>query len=240
MESFPAEAVKNNVLGTENVIRSCRDTGVQRLVMISTDKAVMPAGVMGATKRIAEYLMIDGADRSQGPRLVTVRFGNVLGSRGSVVPLFMRQIRAGGPVTVSHPEATRFFMTLKEACMLVVQASVMGKGGEVFILRMGSPIKVIEIAKDLIALHGLRAETDVAIAYVGLRPGEKLREDLFVEGENAEDSAHDFILVSRPRLPDGWDRERVLARLGELARAGDGAAIRKYLASVIPDAALPS
>jgi FlaA1/EpsC-like NDP-sugar epimerase len=240
MESYPEEAVKNNVFGTDNVIRCCRDAAVQRLVMISTDKAVMPAGVMGATKRIAEYLMIDGASQSKGTRFVTVRFGNVLGSRGSVVPLFIRQIRAGGPVTVSHPEASRFFMTLKEACMLVVQASVMGKGGEIFILRMGSPIKVIEIAKDLIALHGLRADTDVAVTYVGLRPGEKLQEDLVVDGERVEDSAHDFIRVSHPTLPPGWDRERVLARLRELARAGDGAAIRKYLASVIPDAELPS
>lgn len=238
MESYPEEAVKNNVLGTENVIRSCGETNVQRLVMISTDKAVMPAGVMGATKRLAEYLMIDGALHGKDTRFVTVRFGNVLGSRGSVVPLFMRQIRAGGPVTVSHPEASRFFMTLKEACMLVVQASVMGKGGEIFILRMGSPIKVMEIAKDLIALHGLRAEVDIAIRYVGLRDGEKLREDLFVDGERIEDSAHDFILVSRPTLPASWDRKHVLARLEELSRLGDGAAIRKFLASVIPDADL--
>lgn len=238
MEAHPEEAVKNNVFGTANIIDACRSTGVERLVMLSTDKAVNPRGVMGATKRIAEYLMLDGAKDSDGLRLISVRFGNVLGSRGSVVPLFMRQIRAGGPVTVSDAQATRFFMTQKEACMLVVQASIMGKGGEVFVLKMGDPIRIVEMAKDLIALHGLRPDVDVPIKFLGLREGEKLHESLVVEGESVEQSAHNFILTARPTLPEGWQREAVLRKFKELTSAGDGAGIRRYLSSIIPDAQL--
>ena len=156
------------------------------------------------------------------------------------MPLFVRQMGAGGPVTVSDPRVSRFFMTLKEACMLVVQASMMGKGGEIFILQMGSPIKIMEIAKDLIALHGLRPEEDIAIKRTGLRPGEKLHENLVADGELIEDSAHNYILTARPGLPDGWDQQQVLGRLGELAERGDGAEIRSFLDSVIPDAKLSS
>lgn len=238
MEAYPEEAVKNNIFGTANVIDACTATGVERLVMLSTDKAVHPGGVMGATKRVAEYMMIDAAGRKEGPRCISVRFGNVLGSRGSVVPLFIRQIRAGGPVTVSDPEASRFFMTQKEACMLVVQASIMGRGGEVFVLKMGSPIRIVEIAKDLIALHGLRADVDVPIRFQGLRGGEKLHEDLIVEGEAVEASAHSHILTARPRLPDGWQSGTVLERLKALVGDGDVGALRAYLASIIPDAGL--
>jgi FlaA1/EpsC-like NDP-sugar epimerase len=154
MEAFPEEAVKNNVFGTRNVIDAARDAKVGRMVMLSTDKAVNPSGVMGATKRLAEYLMMAASGNGDEPRYITVRFGNVLASRGSVVPLFVRQIRGGGPVTVSDKAASRFFMSLKEACMLVVQASLMGRGSEIFILRMGEPIKIVELARDLIALHG--------------------------------------------------------------------------------------
>jgi FlaA1/EpsC-like NDP-sugar epimerase len=238
MEAHPEEAVKNNVFGTANIIDACRSTGVERLVMLSTDKAVNPRGVMGATKRIAEYLMLDGAKHGDGLRLISVRFGNVLGSRGSVVPLFIRQIRAGGPVTVSDAQATRFFMTQKEACMLVVQASIMGKGGEVFVLKMGDPIRIVEMAKDLIALHGLRPDVDVPIRFLGLREGEKLHESLVVEGESVEQSAHDFILTARPTLPGDWQREAVLRKFKELTSAGDGVGIRRYLSSIIPDAQL--
>lgn len=240
METHPEEAVKNNIFGTANVIDTCTSKGVGRLVMISTDKAVKPRGIMGATKRIAEYLMIDGSRRADEPRLISVRFGNVLGSRGSVIPLFMRQIQAGGPVTISDARASRFFMTLKEACMLVVQASIMGQGGEIFILRMGSPIKIVEIAKDLIALHGLRPETDIAIQYTGLRDGEKVHEDLVVDGEPIDDSPHDFIRVARPNLPRDWDRSAMLDRLRELTRRGDDVALRAYLGSIIADANLGS
>ncbi len=238
MEAFPAEAVTNNVFGTVHLIRASREAGVGRLVMISTDKAVKPEGVMGATKRLAEFLMTDFAGEAGPPRLLTVRFGNVLGSRGSVVPLFMSQIRSGGPVTVSHADATRFFMSLKEACLLVVQASLMGKGGEIFVLRMGTPVNIMDMAKDLIALHGLRPSVDIDIRIVGLRPGEKLHEDLVVEGEEVSGSAHERILTTRPKLPAGWEREGVLAALATLVDDCDAEGIRRYLGEIIPDARL--
>jgi FlaA1/EpsC-like NDP-sugar epimerase len=193
---------------------------------------------MGASKRFAEYLMMAHNRYDGGPRFITVRFGNVLASRGSVVPLFIRQIREGGPVTVSHEDATRFFMSIKEACLLVVQASLIGEGGEVFILQMGEPIRIVEIAKDLIALHGLRLGVDIDIEIVGLRPGEKLHEDLVVAGEQAEASPHDYILCSRGTLPDGLDIEETLAELGRIAGDGDDSGVRACLARVIPDAEL--
>ncbi len=237
MEFFPSEAVKNNIFGTANVIKASEDAGAERLVMLSTDKAARPRGVMGATKRMAEYLVCM-ASQAGGLKAVAVRFGNVLGSRGSVVPLFMRQIRNKQPVTISHPDATRFFMTLREACMLVVQASIMGEGGEIFILRMGQPIKITEIAKDIITLHGLRPEVDVPLKVVGLRPGEKLHEDLVAEGEKLEKSQHEYIYVSRPVVPEA---ERLLEAIDDLERLmeiGDEAGIKKVLNRVIPDADL--
>jgi len=239
MEAFPVEAVKNNIFGTLNVIEASRAAGVERVVMLSTDKAVNPRGVMGASKRFAEYLMMSrtGSDGA-GPRLITVRFGNVLASRGSVVPLFIQQIGEGGPVTVSHPDATRFFMSLKEACMLVVQASLMGEGGEVFILQMGKPIRIVEIAKDLIALHGYRPDVDVAVDIVGLRPGEKLHEDLVAPGEVAVDSDNEFILCSRGKVPPGLDVDETLSELERLTAEGDADGVRRCLGRSIPDAKL--
>ncbi len=236
MEAFPEEAVINNIFGTANIIEVCLRTGVERLVMLSTDKAVGPRGVMGATKRFAEFLMMDGSRNSKKTRFMTVRFGNVLGSRGSVVPLFISQIKSGGPVTVSDAEASRFFMTLKEACMLVVQAAIMGRGGEIFILRMGEPIKIIELAKDLIALHGLRPEIDVPIKLIGLRPGEKLHEALVVDGEQVADSQHSHILATRAVVPDGLDIGHTLQRLQELVAGGNGEGIKALLNDIIPDA----
>ncbi|HEU4364693.1 MAG TPA: nucleoside-diphosphate sugar epimerase/dehydratase [Candidatus Krumholzibacteria bacterium] len=238
MEAFPAEAVKNNVLGTLNVIDAAAAAGVARVVMLSTDKAVGPRGVMGATKRFAEYLMAARNGPAGAPRLISVRFGNVLASRGSVVPLFVRQIRTGGPVTVSHEATTRYFMSIREACVLVVQASLMGEGGEIFILRMGEPIRIAELARDLIALHGFRPGTDIRIAWTGLRPGEKLHEALVAEGEVAEPSRHTHILCARPVLPPGVDVLEALARLARLAEDEDDAGIRAELERVIPDARL--
>jgi len=238
MEAFPAEAVKNNILGTRNVIDAATAAGVSRVVMLSTDKAAGPRGVMGATKRFAEYLMAERNGSPGAPTLITVRFGNVLASRGSVVPLFVSQIRAGGPVTVSHEDATRFFMSIKEACLLVVQASLMGEGGEIFILKMGEPIRIAELARDLIALHGLKAGADVRIQYTGLRPGEKLHEALVAEGESAMPSRNEHILRAVPMLPDSAELSRSLDALERLAEAGDAAGIRAELARVIPDAEL--
>lgn len=239
MEAFPAEAVKNNIAGTVNVIEAARAAGTARVVMLSTDKAANPQGVMGATKRIAEYVMAS-RNKPGGPRLITVRFGNVLASRGSVVPLFVAQIHAGGPVTVSHEDATRFFMSIKEACMLVVQASLMGDGGEIFILKMGEPIRIAELARDLIALHGLRVGTDIKIEYTGLRPGEKLHESLVAEGEEAAPSRHPQILRASSRVPAGVDLDAFIADLARLAALGDDDGIRAGLARVIPDSDFPS
>jgi len=238
MEAFPAEAVKNNVIGTANVIDAARAAGTDRVVMLSTDKAVGPRGVMGATKRFAEYLMTERNGQDGGPRLISVRFGNVLASRGSVVPLFVKQIHAGGPVTVSHEDATRYFMSIKEACMLVVQASLMGEGGEIFILRMGEPIRIAELARDLIALHGFRPGTDIHIEWTGLRPGEKMHEALVAEGESAEPSRHPYILTAMPAIPPGLDVQAALERLARFAEDGDSEGIRRELERVIPDATL--
>jgi len=237
MEAFPEEAVKNNIVGTWNVIDASRAAGVDRVVMLSTDKAVTPTGVMGASKRVGEYLM-KAADHDSSTRFISVRFGNVLASRGSVVPLFIRQIRSGVPVTVSDQAATRFFMSIREACMLVVQASLMGRGGEIYILRMGEPIRIIELARDLIALHGHRPNVDVPIEFTGLRPGEKLHEDLVNPGEVTEPSEHEFVLTSLAPIPDGFSAAAVVAEFARLAEHGDGAGIRRYLQQLIPDADL--
>ena len=238
MEAFPSEAVKNNVVGTVNVIDAARAAGVARVVMLSTDKAAEPRGVMGATKRIAEYLMA-ARNGAGGPRLITVRFGNVLASRGSVVPLFVAQIRAGGPVTVSDEGATRFFMSIKEACMLVVQASLMGEGGEIFILQMGEPIRIAELARDLIALHGLRAGTDIKIEFTGLRPGEKLHESLVARGEEVRPSRHPHILRATSGVPAGVNLDAALETLSALAASGDDEGVRAELSRLIPDAEFP-
>jgi FlaA1/EpsC-like NDP-sugar epimerase len=232
MEAFPSEAVKNNVVGTRNVIDAAYAAGAARVVMLSTDKAAHPGGVMGASKRFAEYLMAARNNATGDPKLISVRFGNVLASRGSVVPLFIAQIRAGGPVTVSHEDATRYFMSLKEACMLVIQASVMGQGGEIFILQMGEPIRIAELARDLIALSGLKAGTDVRIEFTGLRPGEKLHESLVAEGEDVVPSGHDHILRTAPKLPPRDRLDAAYETLAALAAAGDDDGVRVELARI--------
>jgi FlaA1/EpsC-like NDP-sugar epimerase len=236
MEAFPAEAVKNNIVGTRNVIDAAYAAGVTRVVMLSTDKAARPGGVMGASKRFAEYLMAARSNPTGSPKLISVRFGNVLASRGSVVPLFIAQIRAGGPVTVSHEDATRYFMSLKEACMLVIQASLMGEGGEIFILQMGEPIRIAELARDLIALSGFKAGTDIRVEFTGLRPGEKLHESLIADGEDAVPSRHAHILRTAPQVPSRECLDATVEMLSALAAAGDDDAIRIELARAIGDA----
>ncbi|RJP49840.1 MAG: polysaccharide biosynthesis protein [Anaerolineaceae bacterium] len=189
MEANVEEAVTNNVLGTRNVVETANRYGVERLVLISTDKAVRPVSVMGATKRLAEMIVLDTAQRTKRAYSV-VRFGNVLGSRGSVVPLFKNQIARGGPVTVTHPEMHRYFMTIPEAVHLVLQAASMGQGGEVFMLNMGQQVRILDLAEDLIKLSGLEPHRDIDIAFTGIRPGEKLREDLWEEGMQFEPTQH--------------------------------------------------
>jgi FlaA1/EpsC-like NDP-sugar epimerase len=195
MEADAQEAITNNVLGTWNVLRAAEEYGVERFVLISTDKAVNPTCVMGATKRMAELLVVAAAQRT-GHAYIAVRFGNVLGSRGSVIPIFQRQIAAGGPLTVTHPDMRRYFMTIPEAVQLVLQAGVLGQGGEVFVLDMGQPVRILDLATDLIKLSGLEPGRDIEIVYTGIRPGEKLNEELFLEGEDYQRTKHHKIFVA--------------------------------------------
>jgi FlaA1/EpsC-like NDP-sugar epimerase len=195
MEANVTEAITNNVLGTQNVLRAAEQYGVERFIFISTDKAVNPTSIMGATKRLAELLVVAAAQRS-GRAYMAVRFGNVLGSRGSVVPVFQRQIAAGGPLTVTHPDMCRYFMTIPEAVQLVLQASELGQGGEIFVLDMGQPVRILDLTTDLIKLSGLEPGRDIKIVYTGIRPGEKLNEKLFLESEDYRRTKHSKIFVA--------------------------------------------
>lgn len=202
MEENPDEAVINNVLGTMNLTNSAEKYGAKKFVMISTDKAVNPTNVMGASKRAAEKLVLSKALKKGKTKFVLVRFGNVLGSRGSVIPLFKHQIEQGGPVTVTHPEVTRYFMTIKEASQLVIQAGSMAEGGEKFILDMGKPVRIADLARDMIRLSGLEEGVDIDIEYVGLRPGEKLYEELFSEKEQMTVTTNKKIFIAEPEHID--------------------------------------
>lgn len=196
MEENVAEAITNNVLGTRNVVECAIACNTQHFVFISTDKAVRPTNVMGATKRVAEYL-VENAAHHHNRHFVSVRFGNVLGSRGSVVPTFLRQIREGGPVTVTHPDMRRYFMTIPEAVQLVLQAGAQGRGGELFMLDMGEPVKILDLARDMIRLSGLEQGVDIDIQFTGIRPGEKLYEEMFFNHEIAEPTEHPKVLRAR-------------------------------------------
>ena len=197
MEHSPMEAVKNNVFGTLNTAELADAFGVKRFVLISTDKAVNPTNIMGATKRIAE-MIIQTMDKHSSTEFVAVRFGNVLGSNGSVIPLFKKQIAEGGPITVTHPDIIRYFMTIPEAVQLVIQAGSMAKGGEIFVLDMGDPVKIIDLAKDLIRLSGFEPEIDIPIVFSGLRPGEKLYEELLLAEEGVAHTRHEKIFIAKP------------------------------------------
>jgi FlaA1/EpsC-like NDP-sugar epimerase len=240
MEANVEEAVTNNVLGTRNVVETCINADVEKLVMISTDKAIRPSSIMGATKRLAEMLVLEAANRT-GLAYSVVRFGNVLGSRGSVIPLFRRQITRGGPVTVTHPDMERYFMTIPEAVHLVLQASAMGQGGEIFVLRMGEQVRIMDLAEDLIRLSGLEPGKDIEIVFTGIRPGEKISEDLWDQWTLLEPTTHaDILRLSDEEFLDSEQLAQAINELAYLAGEGDVDAIVRLLDATIPNAAVRS
>ncbi len=240
MENNVEDCILNNVLGTQNVIKCCQLYDVERLVLISSDKAIRPVSMMGATKRLAEMMVLEAAQQSRKPYTV-VRFGNVLGSRGSVVPLFKRQIAMGGPVTVTHPKMKRYFMTIPEAVHLVLQSAAMGKGGETFVLNMGEQVKIVDLAEDLIRLSGLEPGKDIEIVFTGIREGEKLSEDLWNDGRQFKQTAHPEIYCEEGQDElKGSHLKDTISKLVKLAYEGKAEEIINYLNSVIPQAEIKS
>lgn len=240
MEANVEEAITNNVLGTRNVVQAALDAHVERLVLISTDKAVRPANVYGATKRLAEMIVLDAARRTGKPYTV-VRFGNVLGSRGSVIPIFKKQIARGGPIRITHPNMQRYFMTIPEAVHLVLQASSMGQGGELFLLNMGEQVRIRDLAEDLIRLSGLEPGRDIEIVYTGILPGEKLSEQLYDDGAPYDQTAHPdiFRLTNEEGLP-GQRLADLIAALASLAAHADRSGIVRLLDETIPGSSIQS
>ena len=240
MEMNIDEAIDNNVRGTLNVVRACENNNVERLVMISTDKAIRPANIMGATKRFSEMIVLDSALRN-GNAYCVVRIGNVLGSRGSVVPLFKHQIANGGPVTITHPDMQRYFMTIPEAVYLVLQAASIEKGGEAFVLNMGQQVRILDLAEDLIRLSGLEPGKDIEIVFTGIRPGEKLSEDLWEEGHDFEPTQHpDIYKFDDPTNLTGEELRQKVDQLLALADQGKISDIIQFIDATLPGATLGS
>lgn len=236
MEANSTEAVKNNIFGTKVLVDLAAEFNVEKFVLISTDKAVRPTNVMGATKRVAELILqaksaVDGCNT----QFIAVRFGNVLGSNGSVIPLFKKQIADGGPVTLTHPDITRYFMTIPEAVQLVIQAGAMGRGGEIFLLEMGEPVKIKDLAENLICLSGLTPGKDIEIEYTGLRPGEKLYEELLVEGEGIKKTHHDKIYVLEGLSPDIDALDSVLKDIETVCKEGRDTRVKAILKELVPE-----
>jgi FlaA1/EpsC-like NDP-sugar epimerase len=245
VERNPWEAVYSNIIGTNTLVKAAIAHKVDRFVLVSTDKAVRPTNVMGASKRVAEKIVY--AHKSGQTKFMAVRFGNVIGSSGSVIPLYRHQIKKGGPVTVTHPEITRFFMTIEESAQLILQAFTMGEGGEIFILEMGTPVKIVDMARDLIRLSGKEPDTDIEIKFIGLRPGEKLYEELITEGEGIVKTGHKKILVLRNGVQSGEPNiqnsqhndlnclDEKIKELKALADAHDAKGIKKKMKEIVPE-----
>jgi FlaA1/EpsC-like NDP-sugar epimerase len=236
MEFHPDEAVMNNIIGTKNVAELADEYGAERVVMVSTDKAINPTSVMGASKRVAEMVVKDLGSKSN-TKFVAVRFGNVLESNGSVVPMFKQQIAEGGPVTVTDREVKRYFMTLPEASQLVIQAGALGKGGEVFVLDMGEPVKVLDMAEELIRLSGFEVGEDIEIKIVGLRPGEKMFEEILTEEERSGvlgDSGHEKIFIAKVEEVEGEKLGEDVKELEGLAKEMDDEGIVRKLQEIVP------
>lgn len=235
MEQFPWQAVQTNVMATYELARLAIAGKVEKFVFISSDKAVNPTSVMGATKRLAELIVQSFSSRLSSTSFVVTRFGNVLGSNGSVVPLFKKQIRLGGPVTVTHPEMTRYFMTIAEACQLVLEASVMAEGGEVFVFDMGRPVKIVELARNMIRLAGYMPDVDIPIKFTGLRPGEKLHEELFAGFEKMKETYHEKIMISCEPASGMATTENIISSLETLEGCYDPAVYRMIISKLLPE-----
>ena len=232
MEDSPNEAIKNNVFGTYKMAQAAAKYGVKRFVLISTDKAVNPTNIMGASKRLCE-MVVQMMNRQSDTEFVAVRFGNVLGSNGSVIPLFQKQIEEGGPVTVTHPEIIRYFMTIPEAVSLVLQAGYYAKGGEIFVLDMGEPVKIDTMARNLIRLSGFEPDVDIKVEYTGLRPGEKLFEELLMKEEGLQSTANKLIHVGKPIEMDDVLFKQQLERLDAAYRVEDPN-MKALVAEIVP------
>jgi FlaA1/EpsC-like NDP-sugar epimerase len=233
IEAYPEEVVKNNIIGTKTVSELAHEYGTQRFVLISTDKAVKPACVYGAGKRLSEF-QIESLARNSDTIFVTVRFGNVLGARGSIIPLFQKQIADGGPVTV-QPEATRYFMTIPEAARLVIQSGAMGKNGEIFILDMGKPMRILDLATEMIRLAGKEPGIDIQIQLIDLRPGDKLHEELLTQTEGVCPTRHPKIFIAKPDKIDIKKLDSLIATLSKLAENSDRLEIVQQLCNFMPD-----